>query len=539
MDGETAPSRTVPLSHPLPLEEVAVHLHPQDQVAIAKADLRAGTTVVVGGRAESPYQVVVCQLIPSGHKVALKPIAAGEPVRRYGQVIGLASRAIAPGEHVHTHNLGLEALEPSAAPEAGGRVPEEYPGPPGGYSSTPEGQHRTFRGIKRPDGRVGTRNYIAILSTVNCSAHTCREITRHFTPDRLASFPNVDGVVAFTHPYGCAFRIGSRDQELLQRTLAGIAGHPNVGASLLVGLGCETNQVNDQAECCGQQIPAGLRLVLQDRGGIGKTVAAGISAVEHLLPLANEAQRTAQPVSELVVALQCGGSDSWSGVTANPVVGLVADEVVRQGGTVVLAETPEIYGAERLLVHRAVRPEVGESLLAQVRWWKEHARSMGMLVDDNRSVGNAAGGLTTIYEKSLGAIAKAGSTPLMDVYDYAETVTARGLVFMNSPGYDPVSVTGQIAGGCTLVLFTTGRGSVFGSKPAPTIKISSNSATYERMIEDMDLDAGRMMTGVPMRNVAADLFELVVAVASGQPSKSESQGVGEAEFCPWFLGGML
>ena len=532
MERETAPPRTASPSHPLPLGEVAVHLHPQDQVAIAKTDLQAGTTLVVGGCLLPQHHVVVCQSIPSGHKVALEPLAAGEPVRRYGQVIGWARCAISPGEHVHTHNLGLEALERNTAPEAWRALPETY-------SSPPAGQRRTFRGVRRADGRVGTRNYIAIVSTVNCSAHTCREIARHFTPDRLASFPNVDGVVAFTHPYGCAFRVGSRDQVLLQRTLAGIAGHPNVGASLLVGLGCEINQVDDQAECCGQQIPAGLRLVIQDRGGIGKTVATGISAVEHLLPLANEAQRTAQPVSELVVALQCGGSDSWSGVTANPVVGLVADELVRQGGTVVLAETPEIYGAEHLLVRRAVRPEVGEKLLAQVRWWEEHARKMDMLVDDNRSVGNAAGGLTTIYEKSLGAVAKAGSTPLMDVYDYAEAVTARGFVFMNSPGYDPVSVTGQIAGGCTLVLFTTGRGSVSGSKPAPTIKISSNSATYERMADDMDLNAGRVLAGGPMEIVAADLFELVVAVASGQPSKSESQGVGEAEFCPWFLGGML
>ncbi len=529
MGGETTHCGPSAPSGLVRLEEAAVHLHPQDNVAIAKADLPAGTVLVAGDRLRSLHQILMHQLIPSGHKVALAPIAAGEPVYRYGQVIGLASRAISAGEHVHTQNLGVETFERSVAPEV-----TMHP-----VSSVAEGKRRTFLGLKRADGRVGARNYIAVISTVNCSAHVSREIAHHFTPERLASFPHVDGVAAFTHPYGCTFRVGSRDQQLLQRTLAGIARHPNVGATLLVGLGCETNQIDHLAEQCNLRIPEGLGLVIQELGGIRNTVAAGISAVEELLPVVNEAERTDQPISELVLALQCGGSDGWSGVTANPVVGLVADEVVRQGGTVVLAETPEIYGAEHLLVQRAVQPEVGEKLLAQVRWWEEHAEKMGMLVDNNRSAGNTAGGLTTIYEKSLGAVVKAGSTPLMEVHDYAEAVTGRGFVFMNSPGYDPVSVTGQVAGGCTLVLFTTGRGSVFGSKPAPTIKIASNSATYGRMVDDIDLNAGRVLDGADLQDVAAELFDLVVAVASGQPSRSESLGVGEAEFCPWFLGGML
>jgi altronate hydrolase len=402
-----------------------------------------------------------------------------------------------------------------------------------------ESQRRTFLGYRRTDGRVGTRNYIAVISTVNCSAHASREIAHHFTPERLARFPNVDGVAAFTHHTGCTFQVGSRDHMLLQRTLAGIARHPNVGAYLMVGLGCEANQIDGLAEQCGLCIPDGLGLVIQDLGGIGKTVQAGITAVEELLPAVNDVERTAQPVSDLMLALQCGGSDGWSGVTANPVVGLMADELVWQGGTVVLAETPEIYGAEHLLASRAVSPEIAEKLLAQIRWWEAHAQRVGMLVDDNRGVGNAAGGLTTIYEKSLGAVVKAGSTPLVDVYDYAEAVEARGFVFMNSPGYDPVAVTGQVAGGCNLVLFTTGRGSVFGFKPAPSIKVSSNSATYERMVEDMDLNAGQVLEGANVERVADELFDLVIAVASGQPSKSESQGVGEAEFCPWYLGGLL
>jgi altronate hydrolase len=516
----------------VPLQAVAVRLHALDDVAIAKVELQAGQILLAGEGVE--MDIPVRQRIPSGHKVALRRIEAGEAVHRYGQVIGLASQAIRPGEHVHIHNLGTGdfAREPAATDVE--RV-----------ALVPEDERRTFQGYKRRDGRVGTRNIIAVISTVNCSAHACLEIARVFTPERMARYPSVDGVVAFTHHAGCTGRPGSRDQVLLRRTLAGIARHPNVGACVLVGLGCETNQVASVMEACGlcnlENDPAGCppALVIQELGGLGKTIEAGIAAVEGLLPAVNAARRTAQPISELMLALQCGGSDGWSGVTANPAVGLVSDELVCQGGTVVLAETPEIYGAEHLLTRRARNPEIGEKLLAQVRWWEAYARSTGMLVDHNRSVGNEAGGLTTIYEKSLGAIAKAGSTPLVDVYDYAEPVTARGFAFMNSPGFDPVSVTGQVAGGCNLVLFTTGRGSVFGFKPAPVIKICSNPATYERMREDMDLDAGRILDDVDITDVAAELLELVVAVASGRPSKSEAQGVGEAEFSPWSLGGVL
>jgi altronate hydrolase len=504
-------------NHIVPLRKAAVRLHPQDDVAIAKTGLPADTTLAL----ETGARVAVRQPIPGGHKIALREIATGAPVHRYGQVIGLASRAIAPGEHVHVHNLSVQdfAREPAFGADV---QPVTF---------VPEGERRTFLGYRRADGRVGTRNYVAIISTVNCSAHVTREIARHFTPERLASFPNVDGVIPFTHQLGCPTR-----QVLLQRTLAGMARHPNVGGYILVGLGCETNQVADLA---ARYDLSGPGLVIQELGGVRKTVEVGIAAIEELLPSVNSVRRTAQPISELTLALQCGGSDSWSGVTANPVVGLVSDEVVRQGGTVVLAETPEIYGAEHLLTRRAVNPQVGRKLLAQVRWWREYAQKMGIEVDDNRSVGNEAGGLTTIYEKSLGAVAKAGSTPLTGVYDYAERATARGFVFMNSPGYDPVSVTGQVAGGCNLVLFTTGRGSVFGFKPAPCIKISTNSTIYERMVDDMDLNVGKVLEGVNMGQVAAELLDLVVAVASGQPSRSESLNVGEAEFIPWNVEGTL
>lgn len=513
------------------LGELALRLNPCDNVAIAKVDLEAGTVMIL----ETGAQIRLGHSIPSGHKLALEEIPAGQPVRRYGQVIGCASRAIRPGDYVHTHNVGIADLAREHAFGADARPVE----------LVDEVERRTFQGYARADGRVGTRNYIAVISTVSCSAHASREIACHFTAERLDAYPNVDGVIAFAHHTGCALGRESRDYRVLQRTLAGMACHPNVGASLLVGLGCETNQVSDLVANCGLCAPEAATgacpqsLVIQDLGGIRPTVEAGIAAVEELLPQVNDVRRISQPISELTLALQCGGSDSWSGVTANPLVGLVADEVVRQGGTVVLAETPEIFGAEHLLTCRAISPRVGRKLLDQVQWWETYAERIGVDVDNNRSVGNEAGGLTTIYEKSLGAIAKAGSTPLIDVYDYAESVRASGFVFMNSPGYDPVSVTGQVAGGCNLVLFTTGRGSVFGFKPAPSIKISTNSVTYQRMPGDVDLNAGRVLEGESLDQVASELLDLTIAVTSGQPTKSERQGVGAAEFVPWTVSGTL
>lgn len=509
------------------LAEVAIQLHPKDHVAIAKTNLQSGTVLTLA----DDRQISVRGFVPAGHKVALSRIGVEEPVRRYGQIIGFATQPIEPGQHVHSHNLGVKNFDRDYAFGAD-VAPVEL---------VPPDRRRAFAGYRRANGRVGARNYIAVIASVNCSAHTCREIAHHFTPARLAEFSNVDGVIALTHHSGCATRVGGADYDMLQRALAGMARHPNVGACLMIGLGCETNQIADLIE--RQQLngsqPAPLHLVIQDSGGIRKTVEAGIAAVEKLLPQVNAAQRSPQPISELMLALECGGSDSWSGVTANPLVGLVADELVRQGGTVVLSETPEIYGAEHLLTRRAASPEVGQKLVDKVRWWEAHAQRLGLEIDNNPSPGNKAGGLTTIYEKSLGAIAKGGSTPLMGVYDYAEPVTARGFTFMDTPGYDPVSVTGMVAGGCNLVLFTTGRGSVFGFKPAPSIKICTNSATYHRMQEDMDLNAGLALEDVSLETVAAQLLDLVIAVASGRRTKSEAQDVGEAEFNPWSLGGVL
>jgi altronate hydrolase len=508
-----------------------VHLHPRDDVAIARVDLQPGTALKPAGFPET--RVTVRQPIRSGHKIALRQIAAGEAVHRYGQVIGFAKRPILAGEHVHTHNLEVQELAHQPAPDVAVEP----------VVLVPEDERRTFLGYRRADGRVGTRNYIAVIPTVNCAASASRQIARAFTAEQLALYPSLDGVIAFTHHAGCRNCAGSADTVILQRILAGIARHPNVGGYILVGLGCEVNQIADLVQehhlraGDGTQFPVGL--VIQDLGGIRKTVTAGIAAVEELLPEVTAVQRSPQPISELMLALQCGGSDSWSGVTANPVVGMVADEVVRQGGTVVLSETPEIYGAEHLLAGRAISPAVGQKLMAKIRWWEEHVKRLGLVIDNNPSPGNKAGGLTTIYEKSLGCVAKAGTTPLMGVCDYAEQVTTRGLVFMDSPGYDPVSVTGQVAGGCNLVLFTTGRGSVAGFKPAPVIKISSNSAIYQRMAEDIDLDASRVLEGAGLDEVRDELLNLVVSVASGQPSKSEVQDVGEDEFVVWDLGGTL
>ena len=511
-----------------------IHLHPDDNVAIAKERLEPGTTIAAG-TAEAASPVTLRQAIPSGHKIALAAIPTGDPVRRYGHTIGFATADIRPGDHVHSHNLAVGDFARNYTFGAG-VTPVDY---------VPEDGRRTFLGYERPNGRVGTRNTIAVISTVNCSAHAAWRIARHFTQEQLSAFPNVDGVIAVTHGLGCSSGIGDMAYTLLQRTLAGVARHPNVAAYILVGLGCEVNQIDALVEnydlCSGAGLLPGCaaQLAIQSLGGNRKTIEAGIAAVDRLLPQVNAAARTPQPLSELALALTCGASDGWSGVTANPVVGLVSDEIVRQGGTIVLGETTEVYGAEHLLARRAINAEVGRDLIARVRWWEDHTRKLGLEIDNNPTPGNKAGGLTTIFEKSLGAIAKAGSTPLTAVYDYAEPVTEPGFVLMDTPGNDWTGVTGQVAGGCNLVLFTTGRGSVFGFKPAPVIKIVSNSATYHHMIDDMDVNAGQVLEGVPMEEVAAELIDLIVAVASGQPSKSEAQGIGELEFVPWQARGML
>jgi len=516
---------------PEDFKHFALRLHPADDVAVLKRPLKAGTALVDG-----TLRITAAQDIPPGHKIAVAAVADGAPVRKYGQIIGFAKGDIAPGAHVHQHNLVLKDFGRECQFCVDAKPVRFHP---------PE-KMRYFQGYARQDGRSGTRNYAAIVSSVNCSASVARFVAERFkTPDFKRDFPNVDGVVAFTHKGGCAD--GDEAVALLRRTLAGMASHPNVGACLLLGLGCEHTQVCQVAEAAGAMgaaLASGAAppamLTIQECGGVSKTVEAAAAALRALLPGANACRRTPQPVSKLVLAENCGGSDGNSGITANPALGVASDELVRYGGASVLAETPEIYGAEHLLARRAATPEVGAKLVALIRWWEAHVRSRNATIDNNPSPGNKAGGLTTILEKSLGAVAKGGQSPLMAVYNYAEQVTAAGLCFMDTPGLDPVSMTGLVAGGCNIGVFTTGRGSVFGLKPAPCIKVATNSALFERMNDDMDLNAGTILDGTEtLQQVGLRIFEKLIAVASGERTKSELAGMGDEEFAPWELGPTL
>jgi len=518
-------------------EQRAVILRGEDNVAVAARPIPRGHVISVEGRG-----VEVREPIALGHKVALRPIEPGQPVRKYGQIIGFASKAIAPGAWVHVHNVTADLFERDYAfatelvPPRSGVVP------------------RTFRGYLRPDGRVGTRNYIAVISTVNCSASTSRYIAERFRGDDWRKdYPNVDGVFAVTHKGGCAIPFDGPDHLTLERVLAGFANHPNVAAYVIVGLGCEVSYAQHLVESqdlvtlggvrrSGQPVDDPVRprvLNIQEQGGIRKTVEAAVAAVHQLLPEANEWVRTEQPASKISLAMECGGSDGNSGVTANPALGVAADLIVAQGGTAILGETPEIYGAEHLLTRRAVRPEVGEKLVARIKWWENYAKLFGAEINNNPSPGNKAGGLTTIYEKSLGALAKGGTSPLVEVVEYAERVRTPGLVFMDTPGYDPPCTTGLVAGGANVLVFTTGRGSVLGLKPTPCIKVATNTPTYERMIDDMDLNAGTILEGESVESVGQRLFDLILDAASGTQTKSEQQGVGEEEFAPWHIGPTL
>jgi len=497
-----------------------VRLDAADDVVTATRPLEAGTTV---------ENVVTSGLVPRGHKVATRAIAAGEPLRKYAQVIGYAARDIAPGEHVHDHNLAFRATEFAYRFATNLRA---APAPP---------REDTFLGFRRESGRVGTRNYIAIITSVNCSATAAHKIAAHFTPERLAAYPNVDGVVAFAHGTGCGMAGSGDGFAALQRTMWGYARHPNHAGVLMVGLGCEMNQIDWLLEAYGlKQGPLFATMNIQDIAGLRRTVEAGIAKVEAMLPLADAAHREPCPASALTVALQCGGSDAWSGITANPALGHACDLLVAQGGIGLLAETPEIYGAEHLLAERAASRAVGEKLIARIRWWEDYvARNKGSM-DNNPSPGNKRGGLSTILEKSLGAAAKGGTTPLTGVYEYAEEAVTPGFGFMDSPGYDPASVTGQIASGANLVVFTTGRGSAFGSKPAPTIKVATTSELYSRMNEDMDIDAGPILTGEgTVDSVGRQIYRRILAVASGEHTRSEAQGLGDHEFVPWQIGAVM
>lgn len=501
-----------------------IRLHAEDGVVIARVALPPGTPVAPN--------IAARVRIPPGHKVATRGHAPGEAVRRYGQIIGFATDAIAPGDWVHTHNLAMGDFARDYAYGVDARPTEPVPVP------------AHFQGIRRADGRVATRNYIGILTSVNCSAHVAELIAQCFRrnpitgEDPLADWPHVDGVVALTHKTGCGMTQGE-PLTLLRRTLGGFARHANFSHVIGIGLGCEVNQIGGLLE--EQRLAGRLRSMdIQEVGGTRRTVERGIGFVREVLAEANRITRLPVPASELTVALQCGGSDGYSGITANPALGAASDLVVRHGGTVILSETPETYGAEHLLTRRAVSREVGEKLVALMRWWEDYTAREGAEMDANPSPGNKLGGLTTILEKSLGAMAKAGSTNLVDVVRYAEEVTAKGFVFMDTPGYDPVGATGQVAGGANLLCFTTGRGSVFGCKPTPSIKLATNTPMYQRMVDDMDIDCGTILTGEEsVQQVGERIFRHMLETASGARTKSEQFDFGAAEFAPWVLGATM
>jgi altronate hydrolase len=500
-------------------ENSAIHLNPLDNVAIARVPLAAGTKLRIDG-----VPIDVLDAVPAGHKIAVARIQPGEVIHRYGQSIGRAKQLIEPGRHIHTHNVSFEELT------------FEYQFPTGeiSYPATPKDMP-TFLGYSREDGRVGTRNYIAVVAASNCAAHTAELIAQSFDDERLPS--NVDGVVAFPHGEGCGHTIGP-DTEQLQRTLAGVLAHPNVSAAIILGLGCEVNQIDHYL---GPNAPRSTRLVgmtLQSSGGTRGALEAARREIHKLMEEASAEERTEVPASKIVMGLNCGGSDSFSGITANPALGICSDMLAAIGGTAVLAETTECFGAEHLLVRRSRNRQVAERFLGFIKNYKQYLTRFGGSFDDNPSPGNKEGGLTNILEKSLGAAAKAGSTPLMDAVDYAERITSPGFVFMNTPGYDPVSLTGLAAGGCNLIAFTTGRGSAIGFPSIPVIKIATNSSTYRRMQDNMDVNAGLIADGErSIETVGREIFDLMLRVASGQQTCAER--LGHKEFVPWRIGPVL
>lgn len=500
-------------------ENSAIHLNEADNVAIARVPLTQGQDLNIDGHA-----IHVAGPVPAGHKVALKPIQAGDAIIRYGQVMGRASKAIAPGEHIHTHNVGFEELH----------FNYEFPTTDRPIPAAPA-NIPTFEGYVRSDGRVGTRNYIAVVAASNCAAHTAEWIANTYEDEKLPD--GVDGIVAFPHGDGCGQTMGP-DLDQLRRTLSGVLDHPNVSAAVILGLGCEVNQIDHYL---GKGTPRSEKLVgmtLQNTGGTRATVEASRREIARFVERAAAEKRTTVPGSKIVLGLNCGGSDSFSGITANPALGYCSDLLAEIHASSVLAETTEIFGAEHLLVKRARNRAVGEKLLAMVDMYKRYLRQFGGSFDDNPSPGNKEGGLTNILEKSLGAVAKAGTSMLTDVVDYAERVNSPGFVFMNTPGYDPASLTGLAAGGCNLIVFTTGRGSAIGFPTIPVIKVATNNATYRRMTDNMDINAGRIAEGeASVQQVGKEIYDMVLRVASGERTCAER--LGHKEFVPWRIGPMM
>jgi altronate hydrolase len=499
-----------------------IRLNSADNLVVAVDYLEKGAAV---------EGITATARIPPGHKMAVVPIAAGEPIRKFGQIIGFATKPIAPGDWIHEHNVGMHDFQRDYAFAVDAKDEPVLP----------VDARATFQGYRRANGKVGTRNYIGVLSSVNCSATVAtlmaREIERSGV---LADYPNIDGIVPLVQANGCVIDYRGAIFDILKRTSWGYAANPNMGGVVMVGLGCEGFQIARFKQAYGIEENDRFRtMTIQEAGGTRKTVAAGVEAIKAMLPVANDVRRETVPASELVLALQCGGSDGYSGITANPALGAAVDRLVHHGGTAILSETPEIYGAEHLLTRRAATREVGEKLVEIIHWWEDYTRRNLMEMNNNPSPGNKLGGLTTILEKSLGAAAKGGTTTLRAVYHYAEPVTAKGFVFMDTPGYDPVSATGQVAGGANILCFTTGRGSAYGCKPTPSIKLATNSVTYQRMIDDMDLNCGDILEGVSIDAKGEEIFQTILRVASGERTRSEDLGYGDNEFVPWQVGAVM
>ena len=503
-------------------EPRALRLNAKDNVVVAV------DVIDTGARA---HGVAATARIPRGHKMAAKPIAKGEPIVKFGQIIGFASEAITPGAHVHTHNCGYAEFERDYAFAQDARNEEMVPAK----------ARATFQGFRRANGKAGTRNYLGVITSVNCSATVARFIAEEVNRSGvLKDYPDIDGVIPLVHSTGCGIDYNGETFEVLKRTTWGYATNPNMAGVLVVGLGCEGFQISRMKDAYGISESDTFRtFTIQETGGTKKTIAAGVDALKTMLPIAAKAKRETIPASELMLALQCGGSDGYSGITANVALGVAADILVRHGGTAVLSETPEIYGAEHLLTRRARSTAVGEKLVSIIKWWEDYTARARMSMDNNPSPGNKAGGLTTILEKSLGAAAKGGSTTLEAVYHYAEPITAKGFVYMDTPGYDPVAATGQVAGGCNILAFTTGRGSAYGCKPTPSIKLATNSDIYRRMIDDMDINCGDILDGVTIEAKGQEIFDTLLRVASGERSKSELLGYGDAEYVPWQIGATM
>ncbi len=505
------------------IKRPTLRLNPADDVVITTRELSSGFNIDI-------EKVTTTERIPHGHKVATRAVAKGAPVRRYNQIIGFATKDIAVGQHVHTHNIEVQTFA------------RDYKYGEDAKPTVAAAQPATFMGIRRNDGRIATRNYIGIISTVNCSATVSRAIADEITRGGLLrDFPNVDGVVALTHSSGCGMSVEGEGIAVLRRTIAGYTRHANFAGILLVGLGCEGNQLSTlmMSQGLGESMLLST-MNIQDIGGTKKCIEWGLAKVKEMLPIANQVKRESCPASAITIGLQCGGSDSYSGITANPALGAAVDLLVQHGGTAILSETPEIYGAEHLLTRRAVSREVGEKITKRIAWWEAYTASTGDEMNNNPSPGNKAGGLTTILEKSLGAVAKGGTTNLVEVYEYAQTVTAKGFVYMDTPGYDPVSATGQVAGGANMICFTTGRGSAYGCIPSPSLKLSTNTPLYLKQTDDMDFNCGEVLDGTAtVQELGQRIFDLVLQSASGQATKSEALGYGQNEFAPWIIGATM